>query len=48
MFIHYIFVRYSKETIETKVTVFRKMLLDKEGVTDNAKSYDLDENGRPM
>ena len=38
---------YSKDEIDSKVTVFRKMLMDKEGVVD-ASTVDKDEFGRPM
>ncbi|KAK6189914.1 hypothetical protein SNE40_001882 [Patella caerulea] len=37
---------YSKEEIEGKVSVFRKMLMEKEGVSDSA--VEKDEFGRPM
>ncbi|ESO97732.1 hypothetical protein LOTGIDRAFT_152826 [Lottia gigantea] len=37
---------YSKDEIEGKVSVFRKMLMEKEGVTDSA--VEKDEFGRPI
>ena len=38
---------YSKDEIDSKVTVFRKMLMDKEGVVDSS-TVEKDEFGRPM
>ena len=38
--------RYSKDEIERKVTTFRKMLMQKEGVSD--KPVETDESGRPV
>jgi len=38
---------YSAEEIEQKVTIFRKMLMEKEGVTDKA-IIEIDDMGRPM
>ncbi|KAK3587267.1 hypothetical protein CHS0354_034412 [Potamilus streckersoni] len=37
---------YSKEEIETKVSTFRKMLIDKEGVVES--TVEKDEFGRPL
>lgn len=39
--------RYSKDEIDKKVSMFRKMLMDKEGVKDSP-TIDKDEFGRPM
>lgn len=39
--------RYSKEEIENKVSLFRKMLMDKEGVQESS-AVEKDEFGRPM
>ena len=39
--------RYTEEEIERKVSTFRKMLMDKEGVSDKFL-VDKDEAGRPM
>ncbi|KAK2169088.1 hypothetical protein LSH36_12g10009 [Paralvinella palmiformis] len=38
---------YSAEEIEQKVTIFRKMLMEKEGVTDKA-IIEIDDMGRPI
>ena len=38
--------RYDLDMIEKKVGLFRKMLMDKEGVTDNL--VEKDEYGRPL
>merc|ERR1712168_609813 len=37
---------YSQEEIDRKVTIFRKMLIEKEGSSDSV--IEQDENGRPM
>ena len=37
---------YTGDDIERKVSVFRKMLMDKEGVTESG--VELDESGRPL
>mgnify|MGYP006890305732 CR=1 FL=1 len=39
--------RYSKDEIENKVSLFRKMLMDKEGVQESS-AVEKDEFGRPM
>ena len=42
----YICFRYSEDEIKQKVSMFRKMLMDKEETADSAP--DKDEHGRPM
>ena len=39
--------RYTAEEIEVKVSTFRKMLMDKEGVTQSS-AIERDQFGRPM
>ncbi len=41
------YCRYSAEEIDVKVTTFRKMLMDKEGVTQSS-AIERDVFGRPM
>ena len=45
-FAYFFHSSYSAEEIEKKVSMFRKMLMEKEGVSERV--VERDENGRPM
>lgn len=42
----YLFSRYSQDEIDKKVSMFRTMLINKEGVSEGAP--EKDEHGRPV